>query len=79
MLPSKKTGRDGRPLVPTELAAYSLGVKPAAFRAWAARNGLSPAAYERPPGRRGQATAFWDLADVAAAAVKQESAGAPSR
>ncbi|MFI5801051.1 hypothetical protein [Streptomyces sp. NPDC051677] len=64
MLPSKKTGRDGRQLVPTELAAYSLGMTPKKFRDWARRRELHPVAFERPPGRRGQATAFYDLADL---------------
>ncbi|GGX12980.1 hypothetical protein GCM10010383_48760 [Streptomyces lomondensis] len=32
MLPASQTGRDGRPPVPTELAAYSLGMRPKQFR-----------------------------------------------
>ncbi|MFG2678299.1 hypothetical protein [Streptomyces sp. NPDC048392] len=72
MGPATQTGRDGRPLVPTELAAYSLGIKPGAFRSWARRRGVVPAAYGRPAGRRGQASAFWDLADIAAAVAADE-------
>jgi hypothetical protein len=68
VLPSKDTGRDGRPLVPTELAAYSLGKSAKQFRDWARRRGLQPAAFARPAGRRGQATAYWDLAEVGDAA-----------
>lgn len=75
MLPSSQTGRDGRQLVPTELAAYSLGMKPASFRKWAQRHGVTPAAYERPPGRRGQASAMWDLADLTAV-MREREAGA---
>ncbi|WP_137991251.1 hypothetical protein [Streptomyces vilmorinianum] len=60
-----KLGRDGRPLVTTAMAAYSLGVKPASFRSWARRHGITAASYRRPSGVTGQATALWDLADIA--------------
>ncbi|WP_406171203.1 hypothetical protein [Streptomyces sp. NBC_00996] len=73
MLPSTRTGRDGRQLVPTELAAYSLGLKAASFRSWAARRGVTPVAHYRPPGKRGQATAMWDLADLTDAMREQET------
>ncbi|WP_435270622.1 hypothetical protein [Streptomyces sp. 1222.5] len=74
MLPSKQTGRDGRPLVPTELAAYSLGMTPKQFRDWARRR-VRPASYERPPGRRGQASAMYDLADLADVAREERTGG----
>jgi len=57
------TGRDGRPLVPTAQAAYSLGMPPKKFRDWARRRGLTPAG-SRPNPNRGQALALWDLADI---------------
>ncbi|MFD8351455.1 hypothetical protein ACFV1X_21260 [Streptomyces coelicoflavus] len=37
-----RTGRDGRPLVTTAQAAYSLGKTPAQFRSWARRRGPIP-------------------------------------
>jgi hypothetical protein len=57
-------GRDGRPLVDTRQAAYSLGMKPPAFREWARRRGLR-AAGQRPTGGPGRPPALWDLADIA--------------
>jgi hypothetical protein len=65
--PASQLGRDGRPLVPTDLAAYSLGMKSASFRSWAKRHNVTPAALGRPAGTTGQATAFWDLADLTGA------------
>ncbi|WP_426568109.1 hypothetical protein [Streptomyces canus] len=65
------TGRDGRPLVTTAEAAYSLGMKPGAFRAWASRHGLRPAGTTPNPSR-GQALALWDLADIADAITPPE-------
>lgn len=62
---SAPLGRDGRPLVTTVMAAYSLGMKPNSFRSWARRHGVTAAAYRRAPGTTGQATALWDLADLA--------------
>lgn len=59
-------GRDGRPLVTTALAAYSLGVKPSSFRTWAARHSITAADYQPNP-RCGQPIALWDLADIAQA------------
>ncbi|MFJ2719380.1 hypothetical protein [Streptomyces sp. NPDC087437] len=58
------TGEDGRPLVTTAMAAYSLGMKPASFRSWARRHGVTAATYQRTPGTTGQAPALWDLADL---------------
>lgn len=69
------TGRDGRPLVDTEMAAYSLGIKPASFRGWAARHSVTPAG-SRPNRRGGQAIALWDLADIAAALDSRTSPSA---
>lgn len=60
------TGRDGRPLVTTDMAAYSLGMQPRQFRDWARRRALTPAG-SRPNPVRGQALALWDLADIAEA------------
>lgn len=60
------TGRDGRLLVDTEMAAYSLGIKTSSFRGWAARHQVK-AAGARPNRRGGQPVALWDLADIAAA------------
>lgn len=57
-------GRDGRPLVTTAEAAYSLGKTPKQFRDWARRRHLAPAG-ARPNPSRGQALALWDLADIA--------------
>ncbi|WP_416978672.1 hypothetical protein [Streptomyces sp. T028] len=75
MRTSTPTGRDGRDLVPTESAAYSIGKTPKQFRDWARRRELRPAAFERPPGRRGQALALWDLADIGDAV--RAASGAP--
>ena len=58
------TGRDGRLLVTTAMAAYSLGMKPASFRSWARRHNVKAATYHRQPGATGQAPAMWDLADL---------------
>jgi hypothetical protein len=64
-----RTGRDGRPLVTTTMAAYSLGMQPASFRGWAVRNGVrSVRSLPNPKG--GQPTALWDLADITAALDK---------
>ncbi|MFJ8153952.1 hypothetical protein [Streptomyces sp. NPDC094468] len=59
-------GRDGRPLVTTDMAAYSLGKTTKQFRDWARRRGVAPAG-SRPNPVRGQALALWDLADITAA------------
>jgi len=64
------TGRDGRPLVTTPQAAYSLGMEPKRFRDWARRRALAPAG-SRPNPSRGQALALWDLADIADAVRHQ--------
>ncbi|MFF4548606.1 hypothetical protein ACFY1J_30970 [Streptomyces sp. NPDC001406] len=57
-------GRDGRPLVDTAMAAYSLGMKTTGqFREWARRRGIRPAAWQPNPAR-GQALALWDLCDI---------------
>lgn len=61
---STDTGRDGRPLVTTPQAAYSLGMDAKGFRDWARRRALRPAGF-RPNPNRGQALALWDLADIA--------------
>lgn len=61
------TGRDGRPLVTTAMAAYSLGMKPASFRSWARRHGIKAVDYQRSPGSTGQAPALWDLTDLTSA------------
>jgi hypothetical protein len=58
------TGRDGRSLVTTAMAAYSLGMKPASFRTWARRHHIKATDYQRTPGSTGQAPALWDLADL---------------
>lgn len=68
-----RSGRDGRPLVTTAQAAYSLGMKPASFRRWAGRHQVKPADY-RATGNRGQAAAWWDLADIADAVHNKEAA-----
>lgn len=61
---STALGRDGRPLVTTAQAAYSLGLKaPGHFRTWAARHDVTPADY-RPNPSRGQPLALWDLCDI---------------
>ncbi|MEV5449968.1 hypothetical protein [Streptomyces sp. NPDC052535] len=66
-----RTGRDGRPLVTTAQAAYSLGKTPAQFRSWARRRALTPAS-SMPNPSRGQALALWDLADIATAVRQPE-------
>ncbi|MFD4343418.1 hypothetical protein ACFWQ6_00800 [Streptomyces coelicoflavus] len=66
-----RTGRDGRPLVTTAQAAYSLGMRPAQFRSWARRRALTPAG-SMPNPSRGQALALWDLADIATAVRQHE-------
>ena len=58
------TGRDGRLLVTTAMAAYSLGMKASSFRSWARRHNVKATTYHREPGSTGQATAMWDLADL---------------
>lgn len=67
-----RTGRDGRPLVTTEQAAYSLGRTPKQFRDWARRRALTPAG-TRPNPARGQALALWDLADITDAIRSQHT------
>jgi len=67
-----RTGRDGRPLVTTDMAAYSLGMTPKQFRDWARRRAVTPAS-SRPNPSRGQALALWDLADIAEATHPQTS------
>ncbi|MGW6295643.1 hypothetical protein [Streptomyces sp. NPDC055058] len=66
-------GRDGRPLVTTAQAAYSLGMRPGAFRAWASRRHLTPTATTPNPAR-GQALALWDLADLTEALTPKQPA-----
>lgn len=61
-----RTGRDGRPLVDTELAAYAVGIKTSSFRSWATRHGVKAVGF-RPNFRGGQARALWDLVDISAA------------
>ncbi|MGP4010522.1 hypothetical protein [Streptomyces sp. 4N124] len=56
-------GREGRPLVTTAMAAYSLGMQPGHFRTWAHRHKVTPADY-RPNPSRGQRVALWDLTDI---------------
>ncbi|MFI5793814.1 hypothetical protein [Streptomyces sp. NPDC051677] len=75
MLPSQKTGRDGRQLVMTPEAAYSLGKNPQQFRAWARRRGVAPAGF-RPNPVRGQPLALWDLADIGDAVRGDPDSGA---
>ncbi|WP_416976699.1 hypothetical protein [Streptomyces sp. T028] len=70
---STPVGKDGRPLVTTTMAAYSLGMKASHFRVWAHRHHISPADYQPNPSR-GQRTALWDLADIAQALDKKHSA-----
>lgn len=70
---STPLGRDGRLLVDTAMAAYSLGMQPGSFRKWAVRHGITPAEY-RPTGKRGQAAAWWDLADVGDAVRGKDAA-----
>ncbi|MEV6791260.1 hypothetical protein AB0M87_04495 [Streptomyces sp. NPDC051320] len=67
------TGRDGRLLVTTDMAAYSLGMKPASFRGWAVRHQVRPAG-RRPNPNGGQAAALWDLADIAQALDQKKTA-----
>ncbi|MFF0597906.1 hypothetical protein [Streptomyces antibioticus] len=67
-------GRDGRPLVTTDLAAYSLGMTPKRFRDWARRRHLTPAS-SRPNPARGQALALWDLADITEATQHKTPTG----
>ncbi|MFF3884043.1 hypothetical protein [Streptomyces sp. NPDC001914] len=57
-------GKDDRPLITTDMAAYSMGLSPKRFRDWARRRGITPAS-SRPNPNRGQALALWDLADIA--------------
>lgn len=71
-----RTGRDGRPLVTTDMAAYSLGMTARQFRDWARRRGVTPAGFKPNPSR-GQALALWDLADIADA-TKPKSANGPA-
>lgn len=54
------TGRDGRPLITTGMAAYWLEMKPASFRGWATRHGVRPVMY-RPNPNGGQQLALWDV------------------
>ncbi|MGW1961814.1 hypothetical protein ACWCPD_16240 [Streptomyces sp. NPDC001935] len=63
---STSAGIDGRPLVTTAMAAYSMGMQPKQFRDWARRRGITPAG-ARPNPNRGQALALWDLAVITAA------------
>ncbi|WP_406177356.1 hypothetical protein [Streptomyces sp. NBC_00996] len=65
-----QTGRGGRPLVTTTMAAYSLGMKPDSFRTWARRRQITAAAYHREPDSTGQAAALWDLTDGPAHAAR---------
>ncbi|MGW1000464.1 hypothetical protein [Streptomyces sp. NPDC002520] len=67
-----RTGRDGRPLVTTTQAAYSLGMDPKQFRDWARRRALTPAG-SKPNPMRGQALALWDLADIADGVRRQDA------
>lgn len=67
------TGRDGRPLVTTAQAAYSLSMKPGPFREWARRRHITPAGSQPNPSR-GQALALWDLADISHALHNQPAA-----
>lgn len=67
-----RTGRDGRPLVTTTQAAYSLGLTPKQYRDWARRRHITPAD-SIPNPSRGQRLALWDLADVADAVTQQEA------
>ncbi|MET7776312.1 hypothetical protein ABZU94_10455 [Streptomyces mirabilis] len=62
---STPLGIDGRPLVTTAMAAYSLGMNAKQFSGWARRRGLTPAG-SRPNPSRGQALALWDLAAISA-------------
>ncbi|MFB7736179.1 hypothetical protein ACFC08_17695 [Streptomyces sp. NPDC056112] len=68
-----RQGKDGRPLVTTPMAAYSVDMKPGQFREWARRNGVTPAAWQPNPSR-GQRLALWDLADIGAVVEQQLAA-----
>ncbi|MFF3848032.1 hypothetical protein [Streptomyces sp. NPDC002328] len=67
-----RTGRDSRPLVTTDMAAYSLGMQPRRFRDWARRRGVAPAGFKPNP-VRGQPLALWDLVDIADAAQRDSA------
>ncbi|WAZ20180.1 hypothetical protein STRCI_001279 [Streptomyces cinnabarinus] len=69
-------GRDGRALVTTPQAAYSLGLNAKQFRDWARRRHVSPAD-SIPNPVRGQRLALWDLADIADA-VRAHDAKRPA-
>lgn len=69
---TSQLGRDGRPLVTTDMAAYSLGKTPKQFRDWARRRHLTPAG-SIPNPSRGQRLALWDLADISDAVHAQET------
>ncbi|MCM1972312.1 hypothetical protein [Streptomyces sp. G1] len=75
-----RTGRDGRPLVDTAMAAYSLGqdrrMTPKQFRDWARRRHITPVD-TMPNPRRGQRLALWDLADISDA-VRADEAKRPT-
>ncbi|MFE2469725.1 hypothetical protein [Streptomyces mirabilis] len=73
---STPLGIDGRPLVTTAMAAYSMGMQPKQFRDWARRRGLTPAG-SRPNPSRGQALALWDLAAISAI-VHDQGANQPA-
>ena len=62
---STPLGTDGRPLVTTTMAAYSMGMQPKQFRDWARRRRITPAGFQPNPSR-GQALAMWDLAVITA-------------
>ncbi|MFE5039260.1 hypothetical protein [Streptomyces sp. NPDC056683] len=71
---SSQTGRDGRPLVVIDQAAYWLGTKtPGQFRERARRRGITPAGWRKNP-TRGQVLALWDLADINDAVCRQSVA-----
>jgi hypothetical protein len=70
---TRQAGRDGRSLVDTTAAAYSLGMKPGSFRGWAVRHHIKHTS-SRPNPNGGQATALWDLADIAQALDKHSAA-----
>ncbi|MEU8906981.1 hypothetical protein [Streptomyces mirabilis] len=73
---AQRMGRDGRPLVTTAMAAYSMGMQPKQFRDWARRRGLSPAG-SRPNPSRGQALALWDLAAISTT-IQNQGANQPA-
>jgi hypothetical protein len=60
---SEVYGRDGRAMVTTVQAAYSLGISPGAFRKWAHRRQIKARVYRWTPGP-GRPQALWDLADI---------------